>query len=80
MDNLDTVLTWKEGHIYFIKGNLYINYNRNYYNIKFGLNQTIEQGIGASFPASFHQGIDAGLMRHNGKAFFFVILKRLKRD
>jgi hypothetical protein len=75
MDNLDTVLTWKEGHIYFIKGNHYINYN-----IKFWLNQTIEQGIGASFPASFHQGIDAGLMWHNGKAFFFVILKRLKRD
>lgn len=75
MDNLDTVLTWKEGHIYFIKENYYINYN-----IKFGLNQTIEQGIGASFPASFHQGIDAGLMWHNGKAFFFVILKRLKRD
>jgi YbgC/YbaW family acyl-CoA thioester hydrolase len=71
MENLDTVFTWKDGHIYFVKSDNYIDYNRHYYKIKSGLNQTLNQGIGSSFPPSFHQGIDAGLIWHNGKAFFF---------
>ncbi len=71
MADLDTVLIWKDGNAYFFKDNQYISYNLENHCIESGYPQKIEQGIGASFPVSFYQGIDAGLLWNNGKAFFF---------
>ncbi|CAD5946409.1 1,4-dihydroxy-2-naphthoyl-CoA hydrolase [Planktothrix tepida] len=80
MADLDTVVIWRDGNAYFFKGNQYINYNLAHHCIESGYPKKIQQGIGASFPESFHQGIDAGLLWNNGKAFLFKGNEYLRFD
>ncbi|MDY7023535.1 MAG: hemopexin repeat-containing protein [Cyanobacteriota bacterium] len=71
LTNLDSVVVWNNGKAYFFKGDQYISYDLNKQCLDYGYPQKISQGKWLSFPASFTQGIDAGLVWPNGKAYFF---------
>ena len=67
----DTVVTWKQGKVFFFKGDEYVSFDlyKNYFD--WGYPQKISQSEWFNFPEQFHQGIDAGVIWADGKAFFF---------
>ncbi|ERT09774.1 1,4-dihydroxy-2-naphthoyl-CoA hydrolase domain protein [Lyngbya aestuarii BL J] len=71
LNSVDAVVVWNNGKAYFFKDDEYLSYDLNWNCIDYGYPQKISQGRWASFPARFTQGIDAGLVWNNGKAYFF---------
>ncbi|NJO44975.1 MAG: hypothetical protein HC835_04735 [Oscillatoriales cyanobacterium RM2_1_1] len=69
--NLDAVVLWTNGKALFFKGDICLRYDINTHSIDPGYPQKIAEGEWSILPESFLQGIDAGLVWNNGKAFFF---------
>ncbi len=67
----DTVVAWKQGKVFFFKGDEYVSFDLNKNHFDWGYPQKINQGKWFNFPDSFTQGIDAGVIWNDGKAFFF---------
>lgn len=64
-------MLWTNGKALFFKGDICLRYDINTHSIDPGYPQKIAEGEWSILPESFLQGIDAGLVWNNGKAFFF---------
>ncbi|MGF1493593.1 MAG: hemopexin repeat-containing protein [Microcoleaceae cyanobacterium] len=69
--DLDTAVLWTDGKAYFLRKDEYFRYDVGAGHLDPGYPQSLSQGGWISLPDRFSTGMDAAVVWHNGKAFFF---------